>query len=199
MPRDELDRYYTPPRLAHEALSRAFATLGRTRRALVRTIIDPHVGAGAWLDAAEGYGDFLRVGFDIDPGAPWLARRDAIGRQASWVAVGEPELAQLCGAREARMIAGNPPFTGLLDHLQWSLNHAPIVLMLVKETAFGTPERSAWFGAHMPRHIYHFAERVAFESPALTKPGSDNGHHVAVLWDEDWRGPTTWSTHRWRS
>lgn len=123
---DPLDRHYTPKALARACLERVVADGILSRPP--RVVLDPSVGGGTWLDAAEDvFVDTPKLwACDVDPEAAGLsAALDRGGRSwlGSWPVVART--LRIDGDRPD-LVAGNPPFSEdtAIDHVHACLDVA---------------------------------------------------------------------------
>jgi len=174
--RDLLDRYYTPPACALACLRDAAPFLPEPRR-----IVEPSVGAGAWVDAArELWPNAVVVGYDVDPDAAGLARCDE-RHVGDWLELGG----------ECDLLLGNPPYKLLAAWLARSVERAPSSLYLLRGTALGSDRRAAWHEANPPARTWTVLPRPVWEGPSAREQ-TDSSDPVLALWLRGLAG-----THRW--
>ena len=143
--RRENDAYYTPDDLAAKLVG--LLPIGETD-----SVLEPHVGGGAFLRALEG-GPFrgFTMACDADHTAPGLTLADErkIGDflTCSW---------------EADWIIGNPPFTGFEAHLDKALTLAPNVAFLLRLAAMESTKRIEPWTRWPLRKVWVLAERPSF-------------------------------------
>ncbi len=170
--RDTLDRYYTP-------LPAALACCRALREAGLSTVpsmLEPAVGAGAWVTAARRVWPEVYVSAcDLDPAADGLALADvaqvADFTDSRWVEQGDYAL-----------VAGNRPYADPLQRwVDRALELAPAVAFLERGTILGSDERLAWWQANPPTHVWVLAQRPRWGgmSPHY---GGDSSDTVLVLW-----------------
>lgn len=119
--RDDLDRVYTPDKLARAVVSAVgpYVRCRHTRGHKMR-ILEPSVGGGAFVRACgERWPTSRIVGIDIDPEAPGFkgCLSHEVGDFASGVMAETVPLAEL--------VIGNPPFSEALEHVQHAREMAP--------------------------------------------------------------------------
>ena len=165
---DHLDRCYTPLPLAAacvEVVREVRHDLGY-RGGLM---IEPSVGAGAFLRA---HGDFFQsVAVDIDPSAEGLtlAARCEVG---DWLQVarsfGFPGLTSI------DVILGNPPFSGdtAIPHVETALDLRPGVVALILPLDFMAVDRWA--------HLMDGARRPRLVCPIRPRPWGDRVRSTAL-------------------
>lgn len=151
---DELDRRYTPASLAL-AVVREVAQLFEVDPDVV---IEPSVGDGAFVDAFRVVWPRVRVlGCDLDPRARGLARCD-VAVVADW----ETFAAQLPFEwRQARLVAGNPPFSVALRHVRAIREELPeaVASLIMPWAYFGVDEWQPLLAADPLRRAHAVAGR----------------------------------------
>jgi hypothetical protein len=176
-PRVHLDAYYTPPELALVCVQQ----LDLPPSAVV---LDPHVGAGAWLRAALACGVSTVIGNDVDPAAPWLSQPppamfpDApLAHHAhvgdfltEWPAVGQ------AGPRPTWII-GNPPYRDAGVHVTHALSMGCNVAFLLRLGFVASRKRLPFWRAHRPTEIGFLVPR-----PSFTGGGTDNSEYGFFMW-----------------
>lgn len=167
---DELDRFYTPARLA-EVIVDALAMEAP------RTVLEPSVGGGAFARAVlRRWPRVALCGLDVDP--------QALGQK--WCrdfAVMDASTAHLAPAYD--LIVGNPPFGDALAHVQAMLDLRPQVL------AFILPW-SHW-GVDEWQPLLRGPMRPAIVRPIPGRPWPDSIRETAVYewWPCSARGQDT--------
>lgn len=179
MPRDPMDRYYTPPRLADTITRAVVAELGRARVSDVSQIIEPSVGAGAFARAAKKHFDPRAdvLGLDLDPEAPGLGDCDG-HKVGDW-------LEQHFLYDPGHLVLGNPPYRDLEAHVRHALACAPLVCFLTRQSFLGSQKRGSLWYERPPRKVWQIIGR-----PSFTGGRSDRAEYVAILWDSYHTGPT---------
>jgi hypothetical protein len=183
IPRDPLDRYYTPDYVADRFVQWLRIPSGAK-------VIEPSVGGGAWVRAVRKHAPTSYItGFDIDPQARGLALVDE-PHCRDWLDYGW----------DADIIVGNPPFGGeAVQHVRRSLARAPLVALLLR-TTFVEPvaysnvrdpeerakmERATLMRETPPALEWTWPERIRFGGAA----GGDSVLHSLFIWRRGHRGP----------
>ena len=144
-----LDRYYTPPAVPRACVP--LLAIGPGSH-----VVEPSVGAGAWVHALREHVPGVRVsGVDLDPEAAGLALCDD-ARVGDW-----PEVA---GAYDrCDWVVGNPPFSHAEEHVRASLRVARVgVAMLLRLAFLESAERAPFWREHPAAEVRVFSERPSF-------------------------------------
>jgi len=180
LPNDEraaLDAYWTPQTHASACVRFLLEHCGHHLPPRPR-VVEPAVGGGSWARAVglllPSYGaiDVL----DADPNAPGLIQRGRVGRamQRDWLSE-TTDTWDLC--------IGNPPYGG--DILRWldlSLERAPVVGYLLRETVTGSRKRLPWWdGAGRPAWVVKVLPRPRWGGPGA-RAATDTCDSVFVIW-----------------
>jgi len=194
-PRDELDRYYTPPAVA-VGCARWLAMqpeMSHLRERKRPHVLCPCAGDGAFLDAAADVWPRAHLhAQDIDPGATALYRH---GLSSSRTA---DALAPPVDGPTYDLIIDNPPFRGADRYVAAMMGRAGVVALLLPLNYAEGGKR--WRGIHLeypPALIGVCIQRIAFKGP--DKPSSPLAHAMFVwgvkrapgadqLRGLDWRG-----------
>lgn len=152
-PRDELERFYTPDRLAALCLERVQASRRwPTDQRRVARVVEPSCGGGAFVRAARERWPFATVnGFDVDPEAVGLELADD-GQAVDFLEV-EPG--------ECDVVVGNPPFGPALEHVRRALAWQPYAVAFILPLARleGTKGWGAFLDEHPPEAVHPIAGR----------------------------------------
>jgi hypothetical protein len=168
------DAYYTP---AHVA-ARCVRWLA-PRIPSVRTIVEPSVGAGAWVRAARAaWPDAVVDRYDVSPEAAGLTLD--VGPQdrsviADWTLPTD-------GRRQWDLALGNPPYQDVDVHIVRCLERSLWVALLLRETVTGGQSRyrTLWRD-HRPAWIGKLPDRVQWGG-ANPHGGVDMAGAVLVVW-----------------
>jgi len=74
----------------------------------------------------------------------------------------------------------NPPFSRAMDFVRRSLEHAPIVIMLLRMGWLGSDERAAWLRERTPS-VYMLPDRPSFTADGAT----DSDYYAWMAWGLD--------------
>lgn len=158
--RRPLDAYYTPDSLAR-------ALVGLLPIPESATVLEPHVGGGAFARALFA----KRLGWltlrDIDPAAPGLTE------WANTANVGD----FLDATGEYDWIIGNPPFGGFEAHVDHALELAPNVAFLLRTSVMSSQGRIPCWERWPLRHVWVLAER-----PSFTDDGKVDRYDYSFFW-----------------
>lgn len=164
MPRDKLDRYYTPPRLAAACLDTIRWDLVRARH-----IVEPSVGGGAFLQAARlVHPDAEYTAVDMDPAAPGLALPGVHAVHADWLDTVVPV---------GSVIIGNPPYSVAEEHVTHALRYGSVVAFLLRIGFLASRKRYAWWQANPPDEVHVISRR-----PSFTGGGTDSQEYAWYVW-----------------
>jgi hypothetical protein len=140
-----MDAYFTPDDLAAKLVG--LLPIGETD-----SVLEPHVGGGAFLRALGGRQILgLTMACDVDSHAPGL-------HQATAFRIGD----FLTCSWEADWIVGNPPFTGFEAHLDKALTLAPNVAFLLRLAVMESTKRIESWTRWPLRKVWVLAERPSF-------------------------------------
>jgi len=183
MPRDHLDRYYTPLELCESVVP----LLGVPHGARV---VEPSVGAGAWARAlrAEVPGVEL-IGVDIDPQAGGVEHVDFFMR-ADWPTAAD----KLRKGRRVDWVIGNPPYKHAELHLRRALALTKNVAFLLRLGFLSSRRRIPLFADHPPAEVIVLSER-----PSFTGGGTDASDYAVIVWREGHVGRANLAIHSWAS
>lgn len=161
---DELDRFYTPQRLADECVRRVVGLVGASA---LRIVVEPSVGGGAFARAVRKHTDGFVFGVDVDPNAPGF-------RDVDEHLVGDWSTLDY-SAGGADLVIGNPPFTGdrAIAHVEASLVAADHVALILPWAPLG--------GVAQWRTIMHGARRPAWVAPIMPRPWGDHVRETALF------------------
>jgi hypothetical protein len=167
MPRDVLDRYYTPDALADACVQRLRWAYGLRSTA---TVVEPSVGGGAWVRALLRHGVGAVDGYDLDADAPGLGlcARATVG---DWVQAKADE-------RTWDWAVGNPPYRHTDAHVAAALLRASNVAMLLRVGWLCGQRRSAMLRAHVPSDVVFIRGRPSFTEDG----GADTSEYAMVIW-----------------
>lgn len=191
--RKPLDAYYTP-----EADARACVATLDLRH--VRTVLEPSVGAGAWVRAVRDVSDVLMVsgkrahpihitGLDLDPQAAGLAMQQEPGAPLN-VACNEAMetiyMAAALGGQRWDLVIGNPPYSDAQEHVEMALEMGQSVAFLLRLAFLESAKRQAFWREFPAASIGTLVSR-----PSFTGNGkSDSAAYAFFLWHRGYRGPT---------
>ena len=161
MPRDPLDRYYTPPALAQQLV----ATLGILPGDVV---LDPSAGGGAFLQCLDPALHTLHA-VDIDPHAP-------VFDQQVHGALCDDFLRYTGGAD---WIIGNPPYKHAESHLRHALGLARVGCAFLFRLSFlESRKRAALWKEHPPTVVHVLTRRPSFTADGRT----DSAAYAWYVW-----------------
>lgn len=176
--RDELDRCYTPDRLADAVVASISVELVEGA-----TVVEPSFGGGAFLRAIRRrWSETVHVvAVDVDPEAP--GRLDYEHDEClagSWPAVATEWAGVLArrGCEPAWMalrpdvIVGNPPFAEAVDHVKAALALRPQVVSMILPWSY--------WGVDYWAELLHGAARPAVVRPIMPRPWGDRVRETAV-------------------
>ena len=164
--RRALDAYYTPDDLAVR-----LAGLLDIRRG--HTVLEPHVGGGAWARAVRQVhpSAILHV-TDIDPNAAGRGVDGAISLPAvDFTASNVGDLYD--------WIVGNPPFGAAETHVRLALSRAYRVAFLLRLAFLESLSRIDLWETHPPAEVHVLAKR-----PSFTGGGTDSAAYALFIWDQ---------------
>ena len=179
MPRDPLDRYYTPHCLADAIVGAVVGELGEARRFAISRAVEPSVGGGAFVRAVRAWLPHVVIeGIDVDADAAGLPACDE--RRVADFEAGRPRY------EHGALVIGNPPYSRMEAHARQALSCAPLVCFLTRASFLGSKARRYFWMDHPPRKVWQIVGR-----PSFTNGGSDTSEYVAILWDAYHAGPPT--------
>lgn len=166
--RREADHYPTPFWPVHRLLERV------------------HLPDGHWLEPAVGEGNIVRaVNMERAGGIVWMSMdirprclttsghvREHITGDYIWM--GCPELR----GRRFDVVITNPPFSLAHDFVNQAMQHADIVVMLLRLNWLGSEKRRDWLKAHMP-DVYVLPNRPQMDPE---KDGTDATEYAWFVW-----------------
>jgi predicted RNA methylase len=167
-PRDELDRYFTPPEFAEAAVAMLDDYCGLEGK----QCLEPHVGAGAFAEALLRRDIESLQTIDIDPDCPWmrepqefLAPRFCLTHTTAdflkWAAI--PEGNERCNPFD--IICGNPPFNAAEQHLRAAhslLSPRGVMAFILPLHFLGSVGRRDFYRELMPTEIHTIRPRIPF-------------------------------------
>jgi len=178
--RDDLDRYYTPHRLARALVARLAVDEWQRGSGVV---LEPHAGGCAFVDALDAHGCPLYV-HDIDPTSRAVTDRGAIVR--SFLDPWPDDLPR------PDWIVGNPPYDAAGEHTVRALSLARVGVAFLLRLAFLETKRRIPFwrgpGACL-RRVYVLAERPSFVSTVTAAGSTDSAAYGFFVWRHDHTGP----------
>jgi hypothetical protein len=192
--RAPFDAYWTPFATALACVR----WLARTYELPVHlTAVEPAVGRGAWVDALHQVLPASVVDrCDVDPKAPGLGglMLSEQGIATDWLGRGEAN--QIGWHRRLELgwglCIGNRPYTGsLAAWVETSLERAPLVAYLERETITGTEGRLPWWLAHRPAWVCKVIPRPKWEGPGA-RSSADFGDSVLIVWTREPVTETRW-------
>lgn len=180
MPRDPLDRDYTPLALAR-VLVELLPFGSPSGHGL--TILEPHVGAGAFAYAVQLHiPDALLWVNDLDQEAAGLTIPGTL------IATENGDFLLYAPQVEApAWTLGNPPFNDVERHVRHALATSPNVAFLLRQGFLASLKRIPFFENHRPAYIYHIQGRPSFREHGRT----DASDYVWVVWIEEWKDRET--------
>jgi hypothetical protein len=190
LPDDErapFDAYWTPPWTADACVQWLADTFDLPDEV---EAVEPAVGGGAWVQAWRKVRPLANVArFDLDPDAPGLAgarRTGGSGNGAGEMHVVGDWLTWEPNRYTRRatwdICAGNRPYNGdLARWIEVSLERAPLVAYLERETITGTEGRLPWWLAHRPAWICKVVPRPKWKGPG-SRRAADMSDSVLIVW-----------------
>lgn len=169
---DGLDRYYTPDHVAQRCVQLLELAPGSR-------VLEPHVGAGAWVRALRAVvPDVFIVGMDLDPTAKGLQLVDV-------AIIGDFLLDDwrfdLLG-RDLDAVVGNPPYSDAEAHVRRAFELTATTAYLLRATFLESRRRIPLLRNHPPARVHRFAERVRFLERGRPMKGGDSCGHALVTW-----------------
>jgi len=154
--RDQLDRYYTPDKVA--------TALGAVTENIKGRVLEPHVGGGAFAGALAGQD--LTVG-DVDPAAPGLdlGKRAYVG---DFLDYNTPH----------DWVIGNPPYKQAEEHIRHALELAPCAAFHLRLAFLESVRRKEFWDLHPPLKVWVLRRR-----PSFTGGGTDGCAYGWFIWD----------------
>lgn len=165
--RRECDAYFTPDHVAAACVATLSPALAGA------TVLEPSCGAGAFVRAALDAGAARVVALDLEPQLPG----DLLDHPRVTIQRGD---SLVVGPRvPVDVVVGNPPYKGILDHLDRALSHgAQVVGQLVPLSTLASAGRQAWWREHPPAEVHVLSSR-----PSFTGDGKTDGRDYAwVVW-----------------
>lgn len=183
---DPLDRYYTFPHVA-EAFVRCLPWDD-----LEGNIIEPSVGAGAWLVPLDArYPRARLIAVDLDPRAAGL-RSPLLDKTITGDFVVEahsPRSGRPLPRRpENCTVIGNPPFSTLDAFLEAAFLLANRVAFLVQDNALTAELRETLVLSRPLRAVLASSIRLRW----VGRKGQSSFTYSVFCWDAAWRGPCTY-------
>ena len=182
--RDELDRYYTPHRLARVLVQRLAADEWSRQGCLgPPLVLEPHAGGCAFVDAIAAEGCPLYA-HDLDPTSRAVTERGALVRSFL-----DPWPADL---PRPEWIVGNPPYDAAGEHTAHALGLARVGVAFLLRLAFLETKRRIpfWQGPGACLHtVYVLAERPSFVSTVTAAGATDSAAYGWFVWRHDHEGP----------
>lgn len=139
-----------------------------------RHVLEPSVGAGAFVRASAAYGLASMTVNDINPDSSGLLL--------------VPEEARLVGNfcdaawpgkdRSFGLVLGNPPYREAQKHVETALTMSPIVAFLLRLGFLAGQKSSGFWQKSPPAHI-----RVFSRCPSFTSGGTDATDYALMVWD----------------
>lgn len=198
-PRDPLDRYYTPDRVASDIVTGLYTNGHIT---LGSTILEPSEGGGAFVRAVRAHRPYATiVGVDIDPTRPgMLGTKHVHSNDPPFYGYGgcNPRavqgltwhetadfLSDTCEARrngtEYDLAIGNPPYRLAEEFVRACLPIARQTVFLLRLGFLASAKRKAFFAEHPPSSVHILSKR-----PSFTANGKTDGSEYAVfVWDRE--------------
>jgi hypothetical protein len=189
VPRDPLDRYYTPDRVASGIVTAlytdGFITLGST-------ILEPSEGGGAFVRAVRVHRPYATiVGVDIDPTRPGMlgTKHVPISSRGRYPQNGltyhetADFLSDSCRSRviEYDLAIGNPPYRRAEKFVRACLPIARQTVFLLRLGFLASAKRKAFFQEHPPSSVHILTKR-----PSFTANGKTDGSEYAVfVWSRE--------------
>lgn len=165
---DDLDRFYTPDKLALAVVHRVANRLSEPPK----TVLEPSVGGGSFVRAVRKvWPEATVTGFDMDPMARGLALCDH-------AVVGDFEFAE---AEQHDLLVGNPPFGNIREHLPRAISLGAAVALIMPWSLLGGVEtwEQMWVEVGKPHEVW----------PVMGRPWQKNIRETAAYF---WR-PELWS------
>lgn len=176
--REALDRYYTPLAVAESLTPHVPVPAGGPF-----TLLEPSVGAGAWLLAGrKAWGDRMRASaIDLDPTADGLRlvdeTRSSVGSfldQCPRDADGPP----------FDVVLGNPPYRDAEAHVRHALRFGTVVAFLLRLAFLEGQGRRALWNEHPAAKVVVLPKR-----PSFTGGGTDSAAYALFVWNARDQGP----------
>ena len=188
---ERLDRYYTPAWMVEQTLHAA-----RESGALLPgcRVIDAGAGRGAFTTALLAAGHAVHA-VDLDRGAlESIPRHPHLRRTvAPFLDVDD----------RAPLVVSNPPFSHAQAFVEHALRIAPAAVFLLRLGFVSTETRCEWLASAMPRDVWLFRHRGAFQVPedsqcastGCTKLGGHAGGHGKQGTDSAEYAVLVWRRH----
>lgn len=187
-PRTPRDRYDTDGALTAAVVPLLGIQAGQT-------VLEPHVGGGAWVGPLLAAGAEVHVA-DLDPEAQGLRApgvASAVVRDFLQVDEG-PDYGEPGRPRFFDWVVGNPPFANLDRHVVAAFHAARNVAFVCRITWLMSSSRAALLAQMPPRLVLALSPR-----PSFTGDGSsDQAPSVVVVWSVGEIWETRWLPVLWR-
>lgn len=168
--REQLDQYYTPDGAA-EAIIKELPIYAYS------TILEPHVGQGAFVKAVKNSNIKCTIfGNDLDPNAEGLKYCD---NKYTVDFLEWPESPLI----NYSWCIGNPPFKGFEKHVEKALSISVNVVFILRLNALGSFDRFEWWNkiVPLPHKIFVLVPRPQF---VKSKKRSDSCEYAAFWWND---------------
>lgn len=161
----------------------AYQTDDRVARALINLlpiepeniVLEPHVGGGSFARVLREK-EAVVIGLDIDASAEGFKHCHVVIPGRDFLAWNPADLPRM-------WIAGNPPYTNVLAHIEKALSLAVNVAFLLRLSILGSKKRMAFWAAHPAYRVWPLAERPAFSGAK----GVDNAEYGWFWWNDELR------------
>lgn len=178
---DRLDRYYTPAHVARRCVRLLDLAPGST-------VLEPHVGSGAWVHALrELVPDVRIIGIDVDPSADGLRLVDR-AIVADFL-VDDSWKSDLTSC-PIDAVVGNPPYSDAEAHVRRAFEFADTTAYVLRATFLESRRRIPLLRDHPPARVFRFAERIRFLERGRPMRGGDSCGHALVTWKRGHAGCT---------
>jgi hypothetical protein len=178
VPRDPLDRDYTPDDVARRLVDALTCE--------PYTVLEPSVGGGAFARACRArWADAIIGGCDLDPAAPGLTECDAF-------AVGDYRTTRL---GPVDLVVGNPPYAQAEAHVRAALADAPggtVAFLLRLGFLAGQARGEGLWRDHPPDRVHVLSRRPSFRGGK-----TDATEYGWFVWRPGARGVRMPPTVRW--
>ena len=181
------DRYYTSDKLASACVA---AVHKLEPIASTATVLEPHVGGGAFARALLQQTSARVIVSDIDPNAPGLQPDSYTGRAPSTYLVGDfKEMGYIPPLCDGRWTFMNPPYSDAEGHVSHALKHSERVVALVRLAFLAGKGRAQRLHPHAPlRACWVLAGR-----PSFTVTGTGRYDYALLFYDK--LHPPLWGQH----
>lgn len=182
-PRTPRDRYDTDGALAAAVVPLLGIQPGQT-------VLEPHVGGGAWVGPLLAAGAEVHVA-DLDPEAQGLRAPGVYARVRDFLA---PDLGPDYEGDVFDWVVGNPPFSEFDKHVVAAFRVARNVAFVARSTWLMSSSRQALLAQMPPRLVLALSPR-----PSFTGDGSsDQAPSVVIVWSVGELWETRWLPVLWR-